>query len=111
MSNRYEIHCINCGEQVKKVRSSDKEASVRVDCPKCHTSSIVNLLDNKNTDQVTVEIFADKKTVWRKTDSSQEPIFTCIFCGHFGLRRLDEETNIFKCSGLNCKRVIEVMYT
>lgn len=111
MSNRYEIHCINCGEQGKKVRSSEKEDSIRVDCPKCHITSIVSILDGKSTDQSSVEIFADNKTIWRKTDSSQEPIFTCIFCGHFGLDRLDAETNIFKCSGLNCKRVIEVMYT
>jgi len=111
MSNRYEIHCINCGEQVKKVRSSAKEDSIRVDCPKCHISSIVSILDGKSTDQSSVEIFADEKTVWRKTDSYQEPIFTCIFCGRFGLSRIEAETNIFKCVGSNCNRVIEVVYT
>ena len=113
MSNRYDIYCINCGEQTKKIRvNSAKENSVRIDCPTCHILSVLHLGDDDEVTQAGVEISADEKTVWKNTSSDLDPFFTCPFCGHFKLETVTSDSSDFlKCNGTKCGRVIEVVYT
>lgn len=113
MSKRYDVYCINCGTEVKRVRiGSDKEDAVKIECPTCNFSSIVYTNDDEELNQAKVEISADKKTIWKNVDSNLEPIFTCPLCGHLGLGVSKADSSDFlNCSGTGCKRLIEVVYT
>lgn len=113
MTNRYDIYCINCGKELKRVRiSQDKEDSISVDCPECNLSSTIPANGDDEMRQSEVEIFADKNTTWKNTDLNLAPIFTCPFCGHFKMKTLKEDTpNNLKCSNKECGRIIEVMFT
>jgi len=113
MSNRYEIHCINCGKNIKRVRvSPDEEDSILVECPACHLSSTVYVNGDDEMSQSNVEVSADEKTIWKNTDLNLAPVFTCSFCGHFKMEILKQDVlNSLKCTNKNCGRIIEIMFT